>query len=491
MSQLLKKYALLAACAVLALCFITRPAHAQMVVPGGIGEHLLFGYWSTANYTNTNVNIHSPLGVTGAIAPDKNVVYVRIRSAAFDRNTIASFNICLNAGDSWTATLSEEGLMVMSAGGCDGDLRDLPMGDANVNIATPEEGEMVDLDTDADTGFIEAWLRPANALKDDTLGPDTDHNPEDGSARPISGTAMLVSPMSGFASSYDAVALNMCGNQIAEIDDTTDVLAAIDGEEPKTIAMALALARDDAAADGTTVASGTVDGDDGNGCWHVLTGFTDADADADTLAMDTPLDAAGDPINMALGDAGAMGGGDRDLLTGRWTAIDDDNVMSHTKLVLTFPWNLLVAGEATGTPDPVSIHIYDDMGTVANWASDLKLNMGVNTCMFGGMDMMDMFSCNDTEVSLEGAMSGEFRIFNNRVQADGVGELPELGNQSPDEALAAIGLIFSYFEGSDGKEYDQVTPVGWIDVDRDGDDPDNANAPDTAAGFTDTGLDDF
>ena len=34
MSQLLKKYALLAACAVLALCFITRPAQAQMVDAG-------------------------------------------------------------------------------------------------------------------------------------------------------------------------------------------------------------------------------------------------------------------------------------------------------------------------------------------------------------------------------------------------------------------------------------------------------------------------
>ena len=63
MSQLLKKYALLTACAVLALCFATRPAHAQEVARGGTGEHLLFAYWSTGNYTNTNVDVHSPLGV--------------------------------------------------------------------------------------------------------------------------------------------------------------------------------------------------------------------------------------------------------------------------------------------------------------------------------------------------------------------------------------------------------------------------------------------
>ena len=29
---------------------------------------------------------------------------------------------------------------------------------------------------------------------------------------------------------------------------------------------------------------------------------------------------------------------DKDLLTGRWTAINDENVMSHTKVVLTFPF---------------------------------------------------------------------------------------------------------------------------------------------------------
>ena len=66
MSQLLKKFALLTACAVLALCFATRPAHAQEVTEvadGGTGEHLLFGYWSTANYMNTWIAVHSPLGV--------------------------------------------------------------------------------------------------------------------------------------------------------------------------------------------------------------------------------------------------------------------------------------------------------------------------------------------------------------------------------------------------------------------------------------------
>ncbi|MCE2485352.1 MAG: hypothetical protein J4F42_07550, partial [Desulfurellaceae bacterium] len=102
MSQLLKKYALLTACAALALCFATRPAQAQTastlterapaIAPGGAGEHLLFAYWSTANYMNTNVNIHSPLGMRSSILEQtSNVVYVRVRSAAGDRNTVLSF----------------------------------------------------------------------------------------------------------------------------------------------------------------------------------------------------------------------------------------------------------------------------------------------------------------------------------------------------------------------------------------------------------------
>ena len=36
----------------------------------------------------------------------------------------------------------------------------------------------------------------------------------------------------------------------------------------------------------------------------------------------------------------------------------------------------------------------------------------------------------------------------------------------PAESLGAIGLVFSYFEGTNGMKYDQVTPIQTIDVDR-------------------------
>ena len=117
MSQLLKKYALLAACVALAMCFATRPAHAQMVDDSGTGEHLLFAYWSTANYVNTNVNIHSPLGVR-ASAEALNVVSVVVIRDAMGMAAV-DFKTCLTPGDSWTATLSSEGLMVMDPGECD------------------------------------------------------------------------------------------------------------------------------------------------------------------------------------------------------------------------------------------------------------------------------------------------------------------------------------------------------------------------------------
>ena len=63
----------------------------------------------------------------------------------------------------------------------------------------------------------------------------------------------------------------------------------------------------------------------------------------------------------------------KDLLTGRWTAIDDENVMSHTKVVLTFPMNHL--NYANGTSDPVSLYVFDDMGNIVLSSIGLTLSM--------------------------------------------------------------------------------------------------------------------
>lgn len=477
MSQLLKKFALLTACAALALCFTMRPAQAQMVEPGGTGEHLFFAYWTVDNYTNTSVNIHSPLGMYGADNPDKNAVYVRVRSAAPDRNIVTSFMICLNPGDSWTATLSMDGLMVMDEGECDGDLRELGSNPSNQNVATPTmDGDPVNLGATT-SGYIEAWLRPVNALKD---GADEGFNPDNAMPRYISGTAMLVSPMSGFSSSYNAVALSMCGNRVNAADAATSIYAKLAGANGVI---------------GGATADDDPDGDDGNGCWHVL---------ATNEAPTTNTDTMGMPITTALMAQ------DRDLLTGRWTAIDNEEVMSHTKVVLTFPVPHLTVSD--GTSDPLTIHIYDDMGNIVHRGTGLTLPMGVNMCMFGGgmmdmddghdhgddMDMMPMLSCNGEDVaSLDDAESGEFRILNNKAISDPQrtgGELGGLGTmdtdatadgiqsaQHPAESLNAIGLVFSYFEGTDGMQYDQVTPIQWVNIDMD-----DATAVNTADSDTGT-----
>ena len=322
----------------------------------------------------------------------------------------------------------------------------------------------------------------------------------------ISGIATLVSPMSGFSSSYDATALMDCGNQ--------DV-----GDTPRSIATALPLAAADQGSD------------DGNGCWHVV-----VDADGDNT------DDAGAPITAALMTQ------DRDLLTGRWMAISDENIMSHTKVVLTFPVNHLNyegvdddGDDAEGT-DPVSILVFDDAGQLALEARDVMLGMDVNMCQFmpAGMNMgddmmgddmmgddmmngMPMLSCNGEMVGELDGMAGEFRIFNgvastlantaatdestpfdnnptnepNYISGDGTetdnlsilnaldattGEADDepFGGQVPAESLNALGLVFSYFEGTDGNLYDQANGIQWISVptlpanaDTDADDRDN------------------
>ena len=513
MRQFLERYTLLTVCVMLAFCVTTRSAHAQLVprytldetantltydlnypiqTSNHHGDHLIFGYWSTANYTNTHINIHAPYGVQDSNEV-KNVVHVRARNADadVDKNTIVSFNICLMPGESWTAVLSSEGLMVVDPGECDDDVYQNPNTRTVTHVSTPEMGEMVSLG-DANEGFIEAWTAPTGGLVDNSVpctqaaiddanntrctadtavagGPDADVMPDHATGLNILGTASLVSAMSGFSSTYNAVALNGCDvTGSADPDDTT-----------------------------------------GDGCWTANTAANNAD------------DATPGATNIINGVMQGLMTASHYAIVGRWTAIADENVMSHTKLVLTFAGgnHLLYKGfdkssadyraEVTGV-DPVSAYVFDDEGALVLRNHEVELGMGVNKCLFmrpgmmdmdGDMDMasmMPMLSCNDMEVGMIDGMSGEFRIFNNTVAAvaarnpalptDGSAAQPEAEGsrqitddgtenegigiadntatpsvnedaQSPAAPLAITGLIFSYFEGTDGKQYDQVTPV--------------------------------
>ena len=463
MSHLLR-YTLLAGCAALALCVTTRAAHAQMVDPKGTGEHLLFAYWSTADYTNTLVNIHSPLGVRSG-TQTMNVVKVTVRDKMGAEAT--QFNICLTPGDFWTASLTSEGLQVGDPGDCDDDVQ--PPTGVRVTpalVQTPPKGEMVSLGT-ATSGYLEAWLAPDGALKDDavitaTEGPDSDVLPEDATPQYISGSAMLVSAMSGFSSTYNATALTGCGNAAGDRISKADADIAIV--------------------------------DDGDGCWTIT--------DTDGAIVD---DGDGEPLSDGAPITSALTALDQDLLTGRWTAIADEDVTSNTKLVLTFPVNHLnyaanTANDIAAGTDPVSLYVFNDVGEIALRSHTVMLGRNVNMCTFktsgdmaddpmsGDMaDPMPMLSCNDMEVGAlnDMAMAGGFRIFNNTMEDGFTDDDPPVfvsgtetagfgvdttadatgTGQLPAEPLNALGLIFSYFMGTDGNQYDQVTPVQPVSID--------------------------
>ena len=442
----LREYALLTLTTVvpfvLALCFLVHPAHAQAVTAerGGAGEHLLFAYWSTAAGTNTHVNIHSPLGVRAVGPEDKNVVAGRVRSTAPDRNVVLAFTTCLLPGDSWTAMLSAAGLQVVDAGGCDADLREPPPR-RNTTIrmvATPLPGEPIPLG-DTAQGYLEAWLTPTHTLNDDTVGePDVDFAPEHATPRPISGLAMLVSPRAGFSSSYNATALRGCG-----------------------------------ATAGIAIAAAT---DDGDGCWAIGTGGSSGTSPvagtADGVWIRQALRGVTTPPTAADPEpAPAPTDTPHDLLLGRWTAIADENVTSTTTLVLTFPVHHLTLDD--GSADPVSVHVYDESGKMLLQSVGVHLTKGVNRCAFLPPleDRTAGLVCSEEEVGALAAPAGAFRLFNNTAVAPdettaqtrerpGLGSEPG-GAQDPAESLAALGLIFSYFAGTDGLQYDQASPIQW------------------------------
>lgn len=441
----LHHYARLLTGVVLAFCAAPQEATAQAVTvaPYGAGEHLLFAYWSTASGTNTNVNIHSPLGVRSAqTAEDQNVVHVRVRSAAADRNVVVAFNICLRPGDSWTAVLSSAGLQVVSAGTCDDQVQaPAPSRHGGWESPTPVPGEIVSLG-DTAHGYLEAWVNPTSTLNDDAVfPPDADFNPDHAVPRYIAGLAMVVSPAAGFSSSYDAIALRGCGAAAG-----TDIAADTDDGNG-------CWALGTGGVSGTSPVAGT-----GEGVWirQALRGVTTAPTPADPEPAPTPGDTP------------------RDLLLGRWTAIADAHVTSTTTVILTFPVNHLLLVDRTA--DPVSVHVYDDDGTLGLQSIDLTLPLGVNRCRFlpPSGEQSVLFSCNGEAVGAIDAPAGEFRIFNNTAvgweeTTALVRERPGLthtngGAQDPAESLAVLGLVFSYFAGTDGLQYDQATPIRGLEI---------------------------
>ncbi len=173
-------------------------------------------------------------------------------------------------------------------------------------------------------------------------------------------------------------------------------------------------------------------------------------------------------------------------------------------MVLTFPQTSLryegknAEGAKVMGTDPVSVLVFDETGGLALDSRKVELAQDVNVCTFlpagreTSMGMEDepsplpSLSCNEKRVGALQGTSGTFRFFNNTaVEIDDAGTVTNegaeatglsvkqptagdgsnaarpAGGQVPDAKyrFPIIGLVFSYFRGTDTVEYDQVTPL--------------------------------
>ncbi len=487
MWQVLRTYVLLAAWAAVTGSFAPPAVEAQTTTSKGYGEHLLFAYWSAEAGTSTNVAVYRHLGVRGTASEEKPLVaQLAVRDPMGKIAT--EFKICLMPGDSWTATLTGAGLRVGSPGECDERIHQGGGTRTGKLVVTPKQGEVVALGA-ATSGWLDVWQTPANALKD---GPDEDTEPDHARRRPdywrIGGEATLVSPGAGFASSYRAVSLRGCGDWInttasASTDENDYLNALVRAVYPHH--------------------TGTTEGDvdTGDGCWTI-------DKNGDNVVdRKLPDDPYGydefEPIEEALTNQGTNI--EKNLLMGRWTALNDEHVQTHTKVVITFPQRPLryegkntEGAEVKGT-DPLSILVFDEAGEVALDSRKVEIGRNVNVCTFRPVGMEaapDMeaapaagLSCNGERVgALNGATSGSFRLFNQKAmqmnaagtvtndgtEATGFGikrsvagdaNYPAVagGGQAPDAwyRFPTVGLVFSYFRGHGWRAVRPSRAVEW------------------------------
>ncbi len=487
MSQVLRPYVLMAAWAAVAWSFAPPAADAQTPYhePRGVGEHLLFAYWSVEDDTNTNVAVHVPRGVRSMASEEKpSVAQLVVRDRMGKIAT--EFKICLMPGEAWTATLTAAGLRVGDPGECDERIHQGGGTRTGKLVVTPKQGEVVTLGT-ATSGWLDVWLTPAKALKD---GPDEDTEPDHANANFfLDGEATLVSPGAGFASSYDAVALRSCGDWVNILGDSWfDSETGQKGYRAWSIAPTYPDRTPNDATDDRV--------DTGDGCWTM-------DKDGNGVVGEEKTGSSAlwdeiDPVSQGLRVGPPSYFAARNTLVGRWTALSDANVQTHTKVVLTFPQTPLryegknAEGVKVMGTDPVSVLVFDTEGGVALDSREVELAQDVNVCTFlpagseAAPGLLPGLSCNGKLVGALQGTSGGFRFFNHTaVTLDGAGTVTNAGTEAsgfgikqptagdgsnaarpaggqvPDAKyrFPVVGLVFSYFRGTDGAAYDQVKPL--------------------------------
>ena len=432
------QYAWVTACVAGALLLATRPAQAARAV-GGLGNHLLFNYWTTESERDTYISIQSPLGVRET-NQTRNVVRIIVRGGgdpgftntaastghnvadpsdpwqylANNRNTrpqpLVHFDVCLMPGDTWTGTITANAagdgsiLRLGNPGECDATLQQTagrPTGGGARRTPT-SANPIITIDGET-TGIVEAYTVASQLLIRDALG-----NAATSSAvsRPISGIGYLVSPTEGFAAVYEAEAFNNTG----------------------------------------------CPGTDNNCNTFVLTNDLRADL--------------------------------KRHLIGRW--VTDPIINASTDIVLTFPGMHVLNFQTRRTDrdgntisetqsDPLSLYVFDEEGNVVLTRRDMVLAQSVNICRFEMLENnTTQVTCNDEELgTFSGAVAGSFRIVNNIDKTYGTGnEMTDAGGETPGnpltvaaqtsgEPLSVTGFVLSFFDVLSGK-YDMLVPLRWI-----------------------------
>lgn len=196
-TRMAKKFALFSAGATSALLLsAAQPQQVQaqvQVTPNGLGDLLIYGYWSTMEGLDTLVAVGNAFsGQAGRF------VHVRLHEGIASRD-VRDFTICLSPGDVWTAAITAgaadgtSALIVGNNGSCDAAVQ--PSG------FTPPPLEGTSVPIAADFGYIEAYTMERPGLG----GPDSG-NTSIGGDDTIWGIATPLNATSGFSSSYNATA---------------------------------------------------------------------------------------------------------------------------------------------------------------------------------------------------------------------------------------------------------------------------------------------
>lgn len=158
---------------------VVRVTVGPQVTPNGLGDLLLFPYWTTQG-RDTLIAIGAAFG-----GETQRFVHLRVREGVNSAD-VRNFTFCLSPGDVWTAALTTgptaSALIVGNPGSCDAAVR------AAGFTSPPAAGQVVPLN--ATFGYIEAFTMASG-----------------GGADVLWGTGTLVNVSAGFSSSYTGTAV--------------------------------------------------------------------------------------------------------------------------------------------------------------------------------------------------------------------------------------------------------------------------------------------